>query len=270
MASRSGRAASRTRARRGGPADLFYTGLRRGARDRADLGARAVRDRRALRPVPAGRRRARDGLRELRIPLHGQAACAASRTCGHRRECEPRDLRRPHPAQQRAGYGAARSRPRGERHRAAHRDRPGRTSRKPAGRHSHRARRHGPRGPARRPVHRPGSTTAPRDSPRAARAGHVRASSDRRDRAPLVAGLRRAALRASRAVGVGPDRCAAPRAHRLAGRPDLGPDLGPCPGHLLYCIFKLPFAAYQWAFRQPLRQNPLVQTIVAARALVAA
>lgn len=39
---------------------------------------------------------------------------------------------------------------------------------------------------------------------------------------------------------------------------------------LLYCVFKLPFAAYQWAFRQPLRQNPFIQTIVAARALVAA
>jgi hypothetical protein len=39
---------------------------------------------------------------------------------------------------------------------------------------------------------------------------------------------------------------------------------------LLYCLFKLPFAAYQWAFRQPMGRNPLIQTFIAARAAVAA
>lgn len=40
---------------------------------------------------------------------------------------------------------------------------------------------------------------------------------------------------------------------------------------LLYLLFKLPFAAYRWAFRHELHQSPLVQTVmVAARAVAAA
>ncbi len=40
---------------------------------------------------------------------------------------------------------------------------------------------------------------------------------------------------------------------------------------LLYLMFKLPFAAYHWAFGQPLRQSPPVHTVlVAARSMVAA
>ncbi len=39
---------------------------------------------------------------------------------------------------------------------------------------------------------------------------------------------------------------------------------------LLYLLFRLPFAAYQWAFRQPLAQSAPVRTvIVAARSIVA-
>jgi hypothetical protein len=37
---------------------------------------------------------------------------------------------------------------------------------------------------------------------------------------------------------------------------------------LLYVLFKLPFAAYQWAFHRPLvRATPVVELVLAARAL---
>ena len=39
---------------------------------------------------------------------------------------------------------------------------------------------------------------------------------------------------------------------------------------LLYLLFKLPFAAYHWAFRHPLSRSPVVQTAVTAAKLVAA
>jgi len=39
---------------------------------------------------------------------------------------------------------------------------------------------------------------------------------------------------------------------------------------LLYLLFKLPFAAYHWAFRHPLSRSPAVQTAVTAAKLVAA
>ena len=39
---------------------------------------------------------------------------------------------------------------------------------------------------------------------------------------------------------------------------------------LLYLLFKLPFAAYHWAFRHPLRRSPVVQTAVTTAKVVAA
>ena len=40
---------------------------------------------------------------------------------------------------------------------------------------------------------------------------------------------------------------------------------------LLYLLFKLPFAAYQWAFRHPIHQSPAVRPLVlAARSIASA
>ena len=39
---------------------------------------------------------------------------------------------------------------------------------------------------------------------------------------------------------------------------------------LLFLLFKLPFAAYHWAFHHPLSQSPVVQTAVSTAKLVAA
>jgi multisubunit Na+/H+ antiporter MnhF subunit len=39
---------------------------------------------------------------------------------------------------------------------------------------------------------------------------------------------------------------------------------------LLFLLFKIPFAAYHWAFRHPLSQSPVVQTAVATAKVVAA
>ena len=40
---------------------------------------------------------------------------------------------------------------------------------------------------------------------------------------------------------------------------------------LLYLLFKLPFVAYQWAFRHPIQQSPAVRPLVfAARSIASA
>ena len=39
---------------------------------------------------------------------------------------------------------------------------------------------------------------------------------------------------------------------------------------LLYLLLKMPFLAYRWAFRQPIRQNPIIQMVALAAKAVAA